>query len=80
MASGSAFSIAGASISLIEDITDDDDDFELRNYALDAASIFVSEFFNKNFTNGAIGVENLYLELGFTVSSLWFEAVSNQNK
>lgn len=76
MASGSGLSIAGASISLIEDSFDGDDKFDTGKHIFDAASIVVPELFSKNFTNGAVGWENIYLESIFTGSGLWMDAVS----
>jgi RHS repeat-associated protein len=76
MASGSGLSIAGASISLIEDSFDGDDNFDTGKHLFDAASLVVPELYSKQFSNGIIGLDNLYLESIFTGSGLWMDAVS----
>jgi RHS repeat-associated protein len=76
MASGSGLSIAGASISLVEDSFDGDDNFNTGKHIFDAASLVVPELYSKQFSNGIIGLDNLYLESIFTGSGLWMDAVT----
>ena len=77
---GGGFSAIGAAESVVVDVFDRDDDFNTGSHIFDAASIIVPELFKNNFTNGAVGLENLYLELGFTGSGMWFDTISKSKE
>jgi hypothetical protein len=77
MALGSGLSWSGIGIELLEDIVDNDGQFDFAKHAVNIGTEYLPDLYGNNFSKGAIELDNLMIELGASGSDAWIDLMSD---